>query len=137
MKKTIDIAAPPERVWQVMVDVEHWNEWTASITSVKKFDAVPFAVGSRARVSQPKLRDAIWTVTQLEPGRTFTWTSGVPGLLRAIGSHTVEPTKKGTRATLSVEFRGLLGWLAAGAFGKLTEEYIGLEAAGLKRRCEL
>ena len=135
MKKTIDIDAPPQRVWQVMIDVVRWREWTASITSIERLDTGPFKVGSRARVLQPKLRPAVWTVTQLEPGWSFTWTSGIPGV-RVIGVHAVEPVGQGSRAVLSVEFKGLFGGLVARLMRKLNDEYVGMEAAGLKRRCE-
>jgi hypothetical protein len=43
---------------------------------------------------------------------------------------------QGSRATLAVEFKGLLGWLVARVMKNLNEEYVGMEAAGLKRRCE-
>src|SRR5262249_1194521 len=135
LEKKVDIDAPPERVWQVMIDVERWREWTASITSIEKLDPGSLAIGSRARVLQPRLRPAVWTVTQLEPGRNFTWTSGIPGV-RVIGGHAVERAGQGSRVTLSVEFKGLFGWLVARAMSKLNDEYVAMEAAGLKRRCE-
>ncbi|HEY2384884.1 MAG TPA: SRPBCC family protein [Terriglobia bacterium] len=137
IKKTVEIDAPPGRVWPVLADVERWHEWTPSIRSIRRLEGGPFTVGSSACVSQPKLREAIWTVSHLEPGRGFTWTSGGSGLFRATGSHLIEPSGNGSRVTLSVEFKGLLGGLAGLAFGKLTDEYLAMEAAGLKRKCEL
>ena len=135
VEKTIRIAAPPDRVWDVWMNVEHWADWTASITSIQRLDAGPLAVGSRVRILQPKLRPAVWSVTQLDVCRNFTWRSGIPGL-NVFGSHMVEPEGQGSLVTLTVEFKGLFGRLAARAFRKLNEEYVGMEAAGLKRQCE-
>ena len=134
--KVVQIAAPPDRVWPVMIDVEHWSDWTKSVTSIKRLDSGPFATGSRARVLQPKLLPAVWTVTELEAGRTFTWESRMPGL-RVLGIHSVQAIEQGSRVTLSIEFRGLWAGIAGRVFRKLNEEYLNMEAAGLKRRCEV
>ena len=65
---SIDIAAPRERVWQVMSDTDRWCEWTASVTSAKRVGNAPFAVGTKVLVRQPKFPPALWTVTEIEPG---------------------------------------------------------------------
>ena len=132
---SIDIPAPPARVWEVMRDVERWHEWTASITSIRKIDAGPLKVGSRAIVRQPKLPPARWRVTQLDPQKGFTWVSTGPGLL-VTGRHIIEQTLSGSRVTLAVEYCGALGPLLAWFTGSLNDRYIALEAAGLKRRSE-
>ena len=59
IERTIDIAAPPDKVWAVMSDVERWPEWTASVTTVELFDNRPFEVGARALVLQPRLPAAV------------------------------------------------------------------------------
>jgi hypothetical protein len=133
--KTVDIEAPPQQVWDVMIDVERWHEWTRSITTIKRLDSGPFVVGSRARVLQPKLRPAIWIVTQLENGRSFTWEAPMPGL-RIIGYHGVEMIEHGSRVTLSVRLEGPIGGLVGWLYRKVNAEYLGLEAGGLKRRSE-
>jgi len=131
----VDIAAPPERVWQVMTDVERWPEWTESVQSVKRLDNGPFRVGSRARVKQPKFLPAVWEVTQLDAPRSFTWVMRSPGVA-ASGKHRVESTARGSRATLSVAYGGLLGGLVAKLLSGLTDRYLMYEAAGLKERSE-
>jgi uncharacterized membrane protein len=133
--KSIHIDAPPETVWKVMTDVERWPDWTRSITTLKRLDKGPFAVGSRARVKQPKLLPAVWTVTRLDAGRSFTWMSGMPGF-RAIGYHAVKPGFNGSEITLVVLFEGIFGGIAGRFLGKLNEEYLEMEATGLKACCE-
>jgi uncharacterized membrane protein len=131
----IEIAAPRERVWQVMSDIERWHEWTASIKSVKRLSAGPFAVGNRVLIRQPKLPPAFWKVVAIEPGRSFTWISVAPGF-RAIGYHAVESNSDVSRATLSIEFQGVFGGVFARITKGITEQYLGFEANGLKARSE-
>ncbi len=132
---SVDIDAPPERVWAVMRDVERWHEWTASITSVTRVDHGPLAIGSRARVRQPKLLPAEFIVTELEENKGFTWVTLSPGVT-ATARHSVQPIPSGTRATLSVQFDGLAAPIVAWMTRNLNDRYLALEAAGLKKRSE-
>ena len=133
---TVDIDAPAVRVWQVMSDTDRWHEWTPSITSITRVSKGPLAVGSRVIIRQPKFPPAMWKVISIEPGKGFKWVSVAPGL-RVVAHHFVEPTgTRSSRATLSLDLRGIFG----GWFGRLTkditERYLGFEAAGLKARSE-
>ena len=132
---TVDISASPQRVWEVMSDIDRWHEWTPSITRITRLRGAPFAVGTRALGRQPKFPPAIWKITSIEPGRSFTWVSGAPGL-RVVARHSVEPAPVGARAALSVEISGLFDGLWSRMTRTLTEKYLALEAAGLKARSE-
>src|SRR6187455_1376317 len=76
---TVDIAAPPARVWEVMSDVERWHEWTPSVTSITRGDNAPVGVGTKLTIRQPKFPPAFWKVTRVEPGRGFESVSPGPG----------------------------------------------------------
>ena len=132
---TVDIAAPPERVWKTISDIERWHEWTASITSIQRLDEGPLKVGSRAQVRQPRLLPARFDVTVLEEGRGFDWRTRSAGVT-AVGKHWIEPTATGCRVMLGVAYGGALGWLVARAYADLTRRYLAMEADGLKRRSE-
>jgi uncharacterized membrane protein len=130
---TVDIPAPASIVWEVMSDVERWPEWTASIARVKRLSPGPLQPGSRFRVHQPKLPPAFWRVTELNSGSDFTWVSVAPGL-RVTAQHAVEPAGAGCRATLSIRYERIFAsWLTRWV-GKLNDDYLALEAAGLKAR---
>src|SRR5262245_30809010 len=116
---TESIAAPVERVWSIMADIERWPEWTPTVTRVERLDNVPLAVGSRFRVFQPKLRPAVWTITEWKPGERFTWVSRAPGF-RAIAEHEVRTEAGGSSVRLAVRFEGLLGGLIGRVYGRLT-----------------
>lgn len=130
---TVDIAAPPERVWAVIADVERWPEWTPTVTRIQRLDPGPLAAGSRARIRQPKLPPAVWQVSELREGRSFTWVNQSPGV-RVAATHSVEPIAQGARATLSLRFSGLLGQLVSRLTRGLNERYLALEADGLRER---
>jgi uncharacterized membrane protein len=132
---SIDIAAPPRRVWEVIRDVERWSEWTASITSIQRLDEGPLRVGSRGLVRQPKLPTNTYVVTALEEDRGFSWESRNPGVT-GVGQHWIEPLPTGSLATLGVDFHGPLAGLIGWLYGRLTQRYITMEAEGLKARSE-
>lgn len=136
VERAVSIEAPAARVWAVMSDVERWPEWTASVTRVRLLNTPRLEVGSRVRIEQPWLPPAVWQVTVLEPGRSFSWVAGGPGL-RSTGTHTVTAAGDGQSvATLSLVSNGLLVALLRPWLGPLTVRYVGIEAAGLKHRSE-
>lgn len=130
-----DVAAPPARVWEVMSDGERWADWTPSVTSVEIYDK-PLRVGSRALIRQPRIPPGKFKVTELTPGRSFTWATGIPGIIYAHARHSIEPTNAGSRVKLSLRFDGLLGGFMGRQQAPIINEYLVMEAAGLKRFSE-
>ena len=134
---TIDIAAPAQLVYEVYTDVEGWPEWAASVTSVELLDQGPLRVGSRARIKQPRLPTAVWEVTEVVAGRSFTWIARGPGIITT-ASHVVTPPEANvpTRVTASLQQTGPLGQLVGFLTKRLTKRYMQTEVQGLKARCE-
>ncbi len=131
-----EIAADPAAVWAVWTDVEHWPDWTASMTSVHRLDTGEFTVGSRARVKQPGIRAMVWTVTESQPGRSFNWASRTLGS-KMVASHILTPGPDGTlSAQLVVEQTGPLAGVLGLLAGAQIRRYLELEADGIKRLCE-
>ena len=105
----IDVEAPVEQVWEVLREVERWPEWAPTVTSVRRLDDGPLAVGSRVRVEQPRIPPTEYVVTELEPSRSFTWVATGPGV-RTTARHLLEELGTGgTRVTLAVEQAGPVG----------------------------
>lgn len=135
LQRTVTIAAPPERVWAAVVDVERWPDRIPTVDSVERLDAGPLAVGSRTRLQQPRLPTAVWTVTELTDGSSYTWESRSPGVT-VTATHVVEPHPDGTQLTLSVKVSGPIsgiGWLMTRS---LTKRYVETEAASIKSVAE-
>lgn len=70
---TVSIDAPADLVWNVFTDVEHWPEWTASVTRLTGLDGPGLAVGRRFEIDQPRLPKLQWVVTDVVPHSSWTW----------------------------------------------------------------
>ena len=135
-RTSIDVAASPHQVWEVLVDVERWPEWTDSVSSVRLLDARPLAVGSRVEISQPRIPTGTYTVTALEPGSAFTWEQRQPGSTVSAHHECAPLPDGGTRVELRVVMSGGLGALVGRLYRRLTERYLAREVAGIKARAE-
>ena len=132
----IAIDAAPASVWAVYTDVERWPSWTASVTSAQLEPAGPLAAGSIASIKQPRFPRVAWTVTSLEPQRSWVWENRSRGA-HTVAAHTLTLLPDGrTRVDLSITQKGVIGrpigWLAR----RTTRRYLRLEAEGLRRRSE-
>jgi hypothetical protein len=106
------------------------------VTWVRRLDDGPLRSGSRAKINQPKIPEAEYVVTELEPGQSFTWVATGPGVTTT-ARHAVEALPGGgTRVRLAVEQAGLLGVVMGRFYRGMTDRYLANEAAGLKARCE-
>ncbi|MFG2086722.1 MULTISPECIES: SRPBCC family protein [unclassified Spirillospora] len=131
----VDIDATPETVWSLLKDVERWPGMTASIDRVELLDE-PLTLSGRARVHQPRLPAAIWTVTGFEENKTFTWESRSPGVT-TVAAHEIVPQPDGTvTVRLTLDQKGPLAPVFSLLTGRLVRRYVTMEADGLKAKAE-
>jgi uncharacterized protein YndB with AHSA1/START domain len=128
-------SAPPSVVWEILADVEHWPDWTPTVINVTPVGNAGLRVGARYRVTQPKLRPAIYEVTECVPNQRFTWAQKLPGGA-LVADHRIAPRDGATEVELSFASQGLMANLVASLFSKLIREYVATEARSLKTHCE-
>ncbi len=124
--------APADRLWAVLSDVRRWPQWLPTVDAVTPHEPDrPDEVGASYTVEQPGMPRAVWTMTGIEPGRSFTWESVRPGI-RTVGTHTLTPGQDGsTTIGLGITWSGFLAPLIRLALGRKTLDYVTREAAAL------
>lgn len=131
--QTID--APADLVWGLTTDVTAWPQYMPTVQSVERLDEGPLRVGARARIKQPGQRTALWTVTELTPGRTFSWRSERRGVAMT-GSHLVEADGAGARSTLTLTMSGPLAPVLGPLLGPLMRRVLRTENACFAERAQ-
>jgi uncharacterized protein YndB with AHSA1/START domain len=135
VEDTIHIEASPDIVWRVTRDVEHWPEWTPTVTSVTRLDGGPFGLDSVVRIKQPMQPEADWVVTVFEEDRRFAWESNKPGL-RITATHELTGDGTGTTNVLRAEADGIIAMLLWPLLRMALPRALADENRGLKERCE-
>ncbi len=135
VEKTSAIAALPNEVFNVLIDVCKWNQWTPSITDISILNNDRLRIGTKIKVLQPKLAPAIWTVKEIEFNKLLTWEKASFGL-RIISEHLILIGCNETTVVLRMTYQGPLAALAFMLFHSLTDSYMTMEINGLKRACE-
>jgi uncharacterized membrane protein len=133
---SVEIDAPAQLVWKVFSDVEHWPEWTASVTSLVGRDGANLAVGKRFSIKQPGMSKLNWKVTEIEPGTSWTWVQRSPGVNVTARHHVTAQPGGGTLVRQELDQRGFLGALVGWLMVRKTRRFLQQEAQGLKARSE-
>jgi hypothetical protein len=130
------VQATPAAIWSVLSDVESWPAWTPTMLHVDPLTPGGLRVGARYRVTQPKLRPAIYEVTECTPQKAFTWIQKAPAATMVADHRLTAADAIGTEVELSFATAGLLGGILGNMYRKLIVDYVATEARSLKARCE-
>lgn len=91
-----DIPAPADTVWRILTDLDAWPRWGPTVSGAT-LDGAGFVRGAAGRVWTPVGIPLPFTISELEPGRSWGWrVAGVPAT-----RHGVEPDGPGCRAWMS------------------------------------
>jgi hypothetical protein len=128
------IAAPPEKVWPLLVDGPAYPGWNPTVVKVEG----DIALGQKIKVFAAISPDRAFPVkvTTLDAPRRMEWTGGMPlGLFKGVRTFTLEPADGGTTFAMEEEFSGLMKPLIAKSMPDLQPAFDDF-AAALKARAE-
>jgi uncharacterized membrane protein len=141
-RAAIDIAAPPEVVWEFVADPRHYLHFMSGVTRWEVSGERSQGAGARyrmlMRVGSAEVGGLI-EVVEFEPGRELAWTS-VTGIdqrgrwrLRTVSP---ERTRVELRISYGVAGSGLLGWLAERVAAPTVSGHLRRTLEQLKRQVE-
>ena len=111
---TVDIDAPPERVYDLVADIGRMGEWSPECVRCSWAKGATGAeVGARFKARNKGGRGPAWfntpAVTVAERGREFAFNRNGPGIGSYTWRYLLEPTATGTRLTESYDAERPLG----------------------------
>jgi hypothetical protein len=129
-----ETSAPPEKVWRVWSDVDHWPEWNPDMKA-SRLDG-PMKLGTTGNIDTRSGGKHDVVVTHFLEGHSFELEStALPGTRMAIRA-TITPNGSGSMISQGFEPRGVLapivGPMMGGAILKTFNSVLG----GLKQKVE-
>jgi uncharacterized protein YndB with AHSA1/START domain len=140
----IEIDAPPDKVWEVLMDPERLGDWVTIHREVDRISDRPLQGGSTLR-QELCLRHVNfhvrWTVDEAKPYEVAVWDGKGPARSKAHSVYRLRPNANGgTRFEYENEFTAPLGPLGAAAsralVGGLPQREANATLANLKRLIE-
>lgn len=107
IESTIEIAAPPQRVWRILCDFKsypRWNPYRTIQGEAVLGGKIVLAIGPNPE----RRRHLKATIHDLRPGETLALRNGTRPLLDAVESFHLERTARGTLLRHRTEMSGLL-----------------------------
>ena len=132
---TVTIAAPPERVWEILTHAEAFARWNSTIVSLDGTIAEGETIALVSTVN-PK-RTFKLAVSEVEAPNSMVWSDGMPlGLFSGRRTFTVRATTDGdTEFSMREVYSGLLAGLITKTIPDMTESFEAF-AADLRTEAE-
>lgn len=135
---SIDIDAPPERVWSILMDFDAYPAWNPFIITIAGEQKVGGKLQAELKPPNGKKTTFKPTVQVFADGTELTWLGRilVPGIFD--GRHTlrVEPRAGGSRFIQREKFTGIIAGLLMRFIGEDTEAGFNAMNQALKERAE-
>lgn len=106
----ITIAAPPEKIWAVLMDTDAYPVWNPTFVEVSGPYKVGTEISSRVRKPDGAFVDMRPTVKALVPNRELRQGGGFPGVLTYNYSWVLQPVEGGTHVRQIDVDRGGFLW---------------------------
>jgi uncharacterized protein YndB with AHSA1/START domain len=131
-RREIEIAAPPQVVWDVLTGFERWPQWNPDVKSMSF--AGPLAPGSEFRWKAGP-GTIVSTLEEVEPPSTVRW-RGKTLSIKALHEWRLEPRGDGTHVETEETFSGPLTRIFRGMLQKQLDTSLEDGLAHLKREAE-
>ncbi len=142
VERSTEIAAPPERVYEVVMDPRRLGEWVTIHDSLVDAPDGELREGSELtqclRLAHRRFK-VRWRVVQDDCPRRVVWEGHGPIHSHARVIYELEPNREGTRFSYANEYDlpgGPLGRMAARTLSHMTEREVDATLARLKRLVE-
>ena len=131
-KREIEIAAPPEVVWEVLTGFEQWPLWNPDVKSISINGPVEPGSEFRWKAGPGTI---VSTLEQVDPPGYIRW-RGRTLSIKAIHEWRFEPSNRGTHVESDESFSGLLVRLFRGSLQKTLDRSTESGLEQLKRESE-
>jgi carbon monoxide dehydrogenase subunit G len=142
VERTIEIEAPPERVYEVVMDPRHLEDWVTIHDHLEEAPDGSLESGSeltqRLRLAGRKF-NVRWKVVENDACRRVVWDGQGPVHSHARVVYEFEPNGSGTRFSYTNEYDlpgGFLGRVAGGAVRRVTAKEVDATLKRLKQLAE-
>lgn len=130
--KEIVINATPEKVWQILTNIQSWDEWNDRINKPKLQGDLEVGGSFTWKTNGSKIKSKIHSFT---PNKIIGWQGKAFGA-SAIHNWYLEPTKDGTKVTVEESMEGwIINLMKKKMNEKLSEDML-FWLEQLKQECE-
>jgi uncharacterized protein YndB with AHSA1/START domain len=128
----IEIAAPPDAVWDVLTDFDRWPTWNPDVSSMTFGGDVVEGAEFRWKAGPTTITS---TIRRIERPRLIGWTGRTLGT-RAVHVYRLEPRNGATLVTTAESFNGWLARVARGPMRRTLNKSLDAGLEHLKTRVE-